>query len=220
MLLTTACWKELPTTRRPRACIFQGEIGCSLFLVDLVLPERYGTATYLQYRRRIQARQHGLDGGKLSTARRPPPTLNMYAHTCSAHRLVVVRGMQRRNLTQSTRARCFLDGFKRKGRCSSLTTTSSLFDPRTHMAFYCWLSGKKQFFEATYGSTRDVSQASRAGLGISGCDPRIVTAPGQSRDAPNSSFAHSTGTSGRCTCQKAYLPSPDIVIMTRTAEYM
>lgn len=109
--------------------------------------------------------------GETKHGQKAPPTLNMYAHTCSAHRLVVVRGMQRRNLTQSTRARCFIDGFKRKGRRSSLTTTSSLFDPRTHMAFYCWLSGKKQFFEATYGSTRDVSQASRAGLGISGCDP-------------------------------------------------
>ena len=64
MLRTTACWKELPIyTYAPlhtREYALGPEVWCSLFLMDLILPERYSAATDLQYRRRIQARQHGL----------------------------------------------------------------------------------------------------------------------------------------------------------------
>jgi hypothetical protein len=60
-----------------RACFLENrEIGSSLFLMDLVLPERDGAAADLQYRRRIQAGQHRLAGKKnesrLSTARARP----------------------------------------------------------------------------------------------------------------------------------------------------
>jgi hypothetical protein len=70
----------------PRARIpAEVETG-SLFLMDLVLPERYCTATNLQDRRRIQARQHGLTARmRLSIARRTP---GVRIH---AHRLIIVR---------------------------------------------------------------------------------------------------------------------------------
>ena len=83
-----------------------GSFGCSLFLMNLVLPERYSTAADLQYRRRIQARKHGLqlsrNGGRgkgISRARRALGhcSVTMRIHP-SAHRLVVVRRMQRRYL--------------------------------------------------------------------------------------------------------------------------
>ena len=44
----------------PREYAYARKFGCSLFLMNLVLPERYSTTTNLQYRRRIQAGQHGL----------------------------------------------------------------------------------------------------------------------------------------------------------------
>ena len=51
--------------------------------MNLVLPERYGTATDLQYRRRIQARQHGLqyprNEGELGKhSQEGPPLLSAY----------------------------------------------------------------------------------------------------------------------------------------------
>ena len=171
MLRTTACWKELPTTRHPLACISQ-RIGRVL-----TFPDGSGTARKIWhgYRSPVSSPDSSQTARTKPKKRRetehsqmaPPPMLGMYAHTCYAHRLVIVRGMQRRNLTKRT-CSMLRRRVQRKSRRCSLTTTSSLFVPKTHMAYYFWLSRKKQTFEATYGSTRDVSQASRAGLGISG----------------------------------------------------
>ena len=108
MLRTTACWKELPTTRHPLACISQ-RIGRVL-----TFPDGSGTARKIWhgYRSPVSSPDSSQTTRTKPKKRRetehsqmaPPPMLGMYAHTCYAHRLVIVRGMQRRNLTKSTRS--------------------------------------------------------------------------------------------------------------------
>jgi hypothetical protein len=107
MLRTTACWKELPRESRnavDKTVISQSlrleskKIDRSLFLMDLVLPERDGATTDFQYRRWIQAGQDRLVAKEERNAieHRQCTLLAVRMH---AHRLVIIRRVQRGNLT-------------------------------------------------------------------------------------------------------------------------